>query len=142
MGLDIAEIVKEFLANGRYRISLTFICKELSEDSYSKGEINGTQIEFCEEFNKRFNTVDKMFEFLNDRYGLGDKRTFTAVSDGKLMCNRLENTEGEVPNPKEMQDFKAGKINLWSATYDISVEWIETHAPTVDEMNGVFGIRY
>jgi chaperonin cofactor prefoldin len=107
------------------KIFLQSIGKDVTEDNYDEGEEPGTsRAVFYETVNKEFSSSKELFDYLQRNYGLkADPKRYYAFEQGRLTYSQTEDNEGDEPSSSEMEYFKAGKINLWSADYDIYVSY-------------------
>lgn len=106
-----------------YKLLVTYMSKEITEDSYEEGEIGQRQLVQEEKIGKKFDSFDAFKKYCADTWSL-DEADGWSVIDNRLIYSCMETEEGHTPFPNETEQWKQGKKTLYSADYDFSVELV------------------
>jgi len=126
------------------KIMLTSAHKSIEKDNYGQGaEPNTRQDVLSDTLNKEFNSAKDFFDYIENNYPItiGDKESFNAFEDGRIIYMQHENSDGELASKDEIKLWKKGGTEMWIADYDFYVEFGTTRTPSVDELSSVFGIK-
>jgi hypothetical protein len=94
--------------------------KMAAVDHFETGcETAGTYV-MSDAVNITAETLPKLVKTIGDRYGLEIDYAF--LNPGRFSFNRLENAEGFPPSDSERKQWEQGKLTLYLADYDFSIE--------------------
>jgi len=116
----------------------TFIEKEVEDDSYENGiDPTSRRCLLNERVNIEAESFGELVQKLGDYLGMTIDDLFINEEQEFIEWfgfNRLENADSDEPTEREMDEFRAGKRDLYAADYTFHVEKREVSAIAVDEI--------
>jgi hypothetical protein len=135
------DVIKE--ANeSNVKLFVKHMIKEVAEDNYEQGEIGKRKLVADEKIGKKFDSFDDFKKYAEKMWYFIDAENAWVVIDNRILYDRLEDDEGNVIETSDVayREFKEGKRNLWSASYDFVVELIaevKTDEDSIREFTGI-----
>lgn len=124
------------------KVNILSIEKTAEKDDYEKGIVGNGTTTISENKLGTFESIQKALEHLSKMYDFPkDIGNYFAFEEGRISTNRMEDADGGEASKAEIEQWKAGKKDLYLADFDIWLEIIkESYAPSVDEMVKEFGV--
>lgn len=106
--------------------AVTHVEKEITEDSYEKGEVGKIECVMSEKVNIAADSLPLLFSMLKGGYcvfleEISVNDLENAEVHGFEYC-QLENVNGNRTTPYERGEWKAGRLKLWNARYWFTLE--------------------
>lgn len=90
--------------------------KRITLDDYEQGEAERSNW-CCVDLDFENETVQGLLEDVVEFFGVSGDSISAINGDGFISINRHENSDGETPTNREIEDFLHGKCKLWSVDY-------------------------
>lgn len=123
-----------------YKLLVTHMMKEITEDSFEQGEIGQNRLIQDEKIGKKFDSFDEFKKYCEKDWGLESTEDSWVVIDNQIIYDRLENENGDVASEIQIEKWKQGREKLYSANYVFLVELI-TSSENEDDIRDWTGIK-
>lgn len=118
----------------KYKLHIKDVFADVYEDDYENGEgdrVNG----FDQSVNKSFDNINDLLEYLSKKVIYRDiTRGDCSVIDNRIHTSVLVDEDNSPVFGAQMEKWKAGKIKLYSANYNIPVYFVREVEPTEEEL--------
>lgn len=124
-----------------YKFELVDYDADIYEDDFESGEgerVNGVE----HKVNLTFDKTEDLFNYICTKilFKEMERSDFVAFEDGRITISVTVDVNNYPASEAEIEKWKKGKMQLFSANYNFYVKLVDRETPSVEELSEIFGI--